>query len=56
MSERELTSKQEYVKRQYNMKESECVSGSFGAGTEFIRAEILSGLTRAHIAQNTSDE
>ena len=38
------------------MKEGEFVVGFTGAGTEFIRAELLSGMTRAKIAQNTSDE
>jgi hypothetical protein len=38
------------------MKEIEFAYGSSGAGTEFIRAELLSGLTRARIAQNTVNE
>jgi hypothetical protein len=38
------------------MKEGEFAYSSSGAGTEFIRAELLSGLTRARIAQNALDE
>ena len=38
------------------MKEGEFVSGSTGAGSEFLRAELLAGMTRANIARNTSDE
>ncbi len=38
------------------MKEDDFVAGSTGAGTEFIRAELLAGLTRANIARSTSDE
>ena len=38
------------------MREGEFVVGSSGAGTEFLRAELLAGITRAHIAENTSDE
>ena len=38
------------------MKEGDLAFGSSGAGVEFLRAELLSGLTRANIAQNTSDE
>jgi hypothetical protein len=30
--------------------------GYNGAGTEFLRAELLAGMTRANIAQNTLDE
>lgn len=36
------------------MKEGEFVFGSTGAGTEFLRAELLAGLTRARIAQNAT--
>lgn len=43
-----------------NMRETSTREGKFlvsmGAGTEFLRAELLSGMTRASIAQNTSDE
>lgn len=38
------------------MKEGESVFGSWGPGTEFLRAELLVGTTRANIARNTSDE
>jgi len=38
------------------MKEGEFIFGSGGAGTEFLRAELFAGMTRANIAQNTSDE
>lgn len=38
------------------MKESDFIFGSTGAGTEFIRTELLAGLTRANIAEYTSDE
>ena len=38
------------------MKEGEFVFGSIGAGTEFLRAELLAGLTRARIAQNATTE
>ena len=38
------------------MKRDESAFASSGGGTEFIRAELLAGITRAHVAQNTSDE
>ncbi len=38
------------------MKEDGFVFGSAGAGTEFLRAELLAGMTRVNIAQNASDE
>jgi hypothetical protein len=37
------------------MRRKDFVSSS-GAGTEFLRAELLAGITRANIAQNTLDE
>jgi hypothetical protein len=38
------------------MKERGFISGSGGAGTGFLRAELFAGMTRANIAQTTSDE
>ena len=38
------------------MKEGDLVFGSFGAGAEFLRSELLTGITRANIAQRTPDE
>jgi len=38
------------------MNEGEFVFGSVAAGTEFLRAELLAGITRAHIAQKTTNE
>ncbi len=36
------------------MREAEFIVGS-RAGTEFLRAELVAGMTRANIAQNTSN-
>jgi hypothetical protein len=38
------------------MNEGEFVFGFIGAGAEFLRAELLAGLTRARIAQNATTE
>ena len=43
------------LEREVGMGEGEFI-GSSGAATEFLRAELLAGMTRANIAQNTSDE
>lgn len=37
------------------MREGEFVAGLSGAGTEFLRSELLAGITRAKIAQSTLD-
>lgn len=38
------------------VKEGKFVFGSTWAGVHFLRAELLVGITRANIAENTSDE
>ena len=38
------------------MKEGGFVFDSTGAGMKFLRTELRAGITRAHIAKNTSDE
>ena len=38
------------------MKEGEFTFGSVGVEMEFLRAELFAGMTRARIAQSTTDE
>jgi hypothetical protein len=51
-----LRSEQEYPRKEMVMREGELDLGTASAGTEFLRAELLAGITRAKIAQNTPDE